>query len=54
MAVGMCVCMCVVVVRIDKEAMGLGREGERGVSEQGRWNVDESADRCCGRPGHRQ
>ena len=29
MAVGMCVCMCVVGVRVDKEATGLGREGER-------------------------
>ena len=39
-AVGMSVCMCVVGVRVDKEATGLGREGERGVSERGRWNVD--------------
>ena len=28
-AVGMCVCMCVGGVRVDKEATGLGREGER-------------------------
>ena len=38
MAVGMCVCMCVVSVRVDKEATGLGREGEReaGGATQGR------------------
>ena len=29
MAVGMCVCMCVVDLRVDKEATGLGLEGER-------------------------
>ena len=28
-AVGMCVCMCVMGLRVNKEATGLGREGER-------------------------
>ena len=28
-AVGMCLCMCVVGLRVDKEVTGLGREGER-------------------------
>ena len=53
-AVGMCVCMCVVGVRVDKEATGLGRKGERRMLERDKWNVDESADSCCCRPGRRK
>ena len=41
-AVGMCVCMCVEVLRVDKEETGLGD-----VSEQVRWDFDNSAVGCC-------
>ena len=49
-AVGMCVCMCVVGVRVDKEATGLGREGEReAYQSEADWNVDDSANSFCRR-----
>ena len=52
--VGMCVCMCVAGLRVDKEEKGLGRERERLVSERDRWHFYKSADSCCRLPGRRQ